>query len=80
MPKGSLYKVKEIFYTLQGEGAQAGRPSVFCRFSKCNLWSAQEKSRASAICNFYDTDFNGTDGQNGGSDTIEALVAKISGL
>src|SRR5690554_8173778 len=78
MPKDNLYKVKEIFYTLQGEGAQAGRPSVFCRFSKCNLWSGQEKSRASAICNFCDTDFNGTDGQNGGTYTIEELVSKIS--
>lgn len=80
MPKDNLYKVKEIFYTLQGEGAQAGRPAVFCRFSKCNLWSGQEKSRASAICNFCDTEFNGTDGQNGGTYTIEELVSKISSL
>lgn len=80
MAKNNLYKVKEIFYTLQGEGAQAGRPAVFCRFSKCNLWSGQEKSRASAICNFCDTDFNGTDGQNGGSYTATELVDKIRNL
>lgn len=80
MTKDNLYKVKEIFYTLQGEGAQAGRASVFCRFSKCNLWSGQEKSRASAICNFCDTDFNGTDGQNGGTYTLIQLTNKISSL
>lgn len=80
MSKETLYKVKEIFYTLQGEGAQAGRPSVFCRFSKCNLWSGQEKSRASAICNFCDTDFNGTDGHNGGTYSADELVNKISSL
>ncbi|QPI65755.1 7-carboxy-7-deazaguanine synthase [Vreelandella venusta] len=61
-----MYHVKEAFYTLQGEGAQAGRASVFCRFSGCNLWSGREIDRASAKCSFCDTDFIGTDGINGG--------------
>ena len=60
------YAVMEIFYTLQGEGAQAGRAAVFCRFAGCNLWSGRESDRASAVCTFCDTDFVGTDGQNGG--------------
>jgi len=60
------YSVKEIFYTLQGEGAQAGRPAVFCRFSGCNLWSGREADRATAVCQFCDTDFVGTDGTAGG--------------
>jgi len=60
------YAVKEIFYTLQGEGAQAGRAAVFCRFAGCNLWSGRESDRAAAVCTFCDTDFVGTDGQNGG--------------
>jgi 7-carboxy-7-deazaguanine synthase (Cx14CxxC type) len=60
------YSVKEIFYTLQGEGAQRGRPAVFCRFSGCNLWSGREQDRAEAACNFCDTDFVGTDGAGGG--------------
>lgn len=60
------YAVKEIYYTLQGEGAQAGRPAVFCRFSGCNLWSGEERHRASAVCRFCDTDFVGTDGPGGG--------------
>jgi 7-carboxy-7-deazaguanine synthase (Cx14CxxC type) len=60
--RGLTYSVKEIFYTLQGEGAQAGRPAVFCRFSGCNLWSGREQDRASAVCRFCDTDFVGTDG------------------
>jgi 7-carboxy-7-deazaguanine synthase (Cx14CxxC type) len=60
------YAVKEIFYTLQGEGAQAGRPAVFCRFSGCNLWSGREADRAEAVCRFCDTDFVGTDGAGGG--------------
>lgn len=60
------YAVKEIFYTLQGEGAQAGRPAVFCRFAGCNLWSGREEDRATAICRFCDTDFVGTDGSGGG--------------
>lgn len=61
-----MYRVKEAFYTLQGEGAQAGRAAVFCRFSKCNLWNGREADRDRAVCNFCDTDFVGTDGQNGG--------------
>lgn len=60
------YAVKEIFHTLQGEGANAGRPAVFCRFAGCNLWSGRERDRASAICQFCDTDFVGTDGPGGG--------------
>lgn len=60
------YAVKEIFYTLQGEGTHAGRPAVFCRFAGCNLWSGREEDRANAICQFCDTDFVGTDGTGGG--------------
>ena len=60
------YSVKEIFYTLQGEGLRAGRPAVFCRFSGCNLWSGQEADRNDAVCQFCDTDFVGTDGTLGG--------------
>jgi len=60
------YAVKEIFYTLQGEGTHAGRPAVFCRFAGCNLWSGREEDRASAVCKFCDTDFVGTDGTKGG--------------
>jgi len=60
------YRVKEIFYTLQGEGTHVGRPSVFCRFTTCNLWTGREKDRARAICQFCDTDFVGTDGPGGG--------------
>ena len=60
------YSIKEIFHTLQGEGANSGRSAVFCRFSGCNLWSGHEIDRADAICNFCDTDFVGTDGLNGG--------------
>ncbi len=60
------YSVKEIFYTLQGEGTHAGRPAVFCRFAGCNLWSGRESDRATAICQFCDTDFVGTDGALGG--------------
>jgi 7-carboxy-7-deazaguanine synthase (Cx14CxxC type) len=60
------YAVKEIFYTLQGEGAQAGRPAVFCRFAGCNLWSGREEDRAGAVCKFCDTEFVGTNGTMGG--------------
>jgi len=60
------YSVKEIYFTLQGEGAQSGRAAVFCRFAGCNLWSGREEDRATAICNFCDTDFLGTDGPGGG--------------
>jgi len=61
-----MYSVKEKFFTLQGEGKQAGRPAVFCRFSGCNLWSGREQDRAKAVCTFCDTDFVGTDGKGGG--------------
>lgn len=61
-----VYLVKEIFYTLQGEGAHTGTPAVFCRFAGCNLWSGREEDRAQAVCRFCDTDFNGTDGTEGG--------------
>lgn len=75
------YKVKEIFYTLQGEGVQSGRPAVFCRFSKCNLWNGREADRANAICNFCDTDILGTDGVNGGEyQSAPALADKIRSL
>lgn len=60
------YRVKEIFYTLQGEGTQAGRPAVFCRFTSCNLWTGREEDRHRAACRFCDTDFTGTDGPGGG--------------
>ena len=60
------YAVKSIFYTLQGEGANVGRPAVFCRFAGCNLWSGREEDRATAICRFCDTQFVGTDGAGGG--------------
>jgi 7-carboxy-7-deazaguanine synthase (Cx14CxxC type) len=70
------YKVKEIFYTLQGEGGHAGRPAVFCRFSGCNLWSGREKDRLTAICPFCDTDFRGTNGVNGGVFHTAELLAK----
>jgi len=61
-----MYSVKEIYHTLQGEGAQEGRPAVFCRFAGCNLWSGLERDRAKAVCTFCDTDFIGTDGPGGG--------------
>jgi 7-carboxy-7-deazaguanine synthase (Cx14CxxC type) len=73
------YAVKEIFYTLQGEGAQTGRPAVFCRFAGCNLWSGREADRASAICSFCDTDFVGTGGTAGGRyPTPEALADRVA--
>ena len=74
------YQVKEIFYTLQGEGAQAGRPAVFLRFAGCNLWSGREEDRATAVCKFCDTDFRGTDGLNGGRYDAEALAKKVAEL
>jgi len=61
-----MYSVKEIFYTLQGEGINAGRPAVFCRFTGCNLWSGREQDRVNAVCSFCDTDFIGTNGAGGG--------------
>lgn len=75
------YSVKEIFYTLQGEGNHAGRPAVFCRFSGCNLWSGREVDRANAICQFCDTDFVGTDGELGGKfKQAEQLATTINQL
>ncbi|MBV9562987.1 MAG: 7-carboxy-7-deazaguanine synthase [Bradyrhizobium sp.] len=73
------YAVKEIFLTLQGEGAHAGRPAVFCRFSGCNLWSGREQDREAAVCRFCDTDFVGTDGTLGGRYlTADALADTIA--
>jgi len=69
------YAVKEIYYTLQGEGAQAGRAAVFCRFAGCNLWSGREQDRPSAVCNFCDTDFVGTNGLGGGNFASPAALA-----
>ena len=69
------YSVKEIYLTLQGEGGQAGRAAVFCRFAGCNLWSGREEDRASAVCKFCDTDFIGTDGPDGGKFEAEAALA-----
>lgn len=75
------YSVREIFYTLQGEGAQSGRPAVFCRFSGCNLWSGREKDRPDAACRFCDTEFVGTDGENGGKyENSHGLAEKIAAL
>ena len=72
------YSVKEIFYTLQGEGRNAGRAAVFCRFAGCNLWSGREQDRADAVCTFCDTDFVGTDGTGGGKfRAADALAAAI---
>ena len=76
-----MYYIKEIFYTLPGEGANAGRAAIFCRFTGCNLWSGREKDRDRAICKFCDTDFVGTDGTMGGQyKTAEALVEAMQSL
>ncbi len=79
-----MYSVKEIFYTLQGEGAQSGRPAVFLRFAGCNLWSGREEDRAKAVCQFCDTDFVGTDGVNGGrfgsADELAAAALAVAGV
>jgi 7-carboxy-7-deazaguanine synthase len=73
------YTVKEIYYTLQGEGGQAGRAAVFCRFAGCNLWTGREEDRSKAVCQFCDTDFVGTDGPGGGKfATAEALAAAVA--
>ncbi|MFP5461594.1 MAG: 7-carboxy-7-deazaguanine synthase [Gammaproteobacteria bacterium] len=73
------YSVKEIFYTLQGEGGNAGRSAVFCRFAGCNLWTGREEDRAQAVCTFCDTDFVGTDGEGGGKFArAEALADAVS--
>jgi len=75
-----MYAVKEIYYTIQGEGFQTGRPAVFCRFSGCNLWSGREEDRSKAICQFCDTNFWGADGENGGKYTRDELVNLIHSL
>lgn len=76
-----MYSVKEIFYTLQGEGARSGRAAVFLRFAGCNLWSGREEDRARAVCRFCDTDFVGTDGQGGGKFAdARSLAAKVASL
>src|SRR5215467_13734375 len=73
------YQVKEIYYTLQGEGARTGRPAVFLRFAGCNLWSGREADRATATCDFCDTDFVGTDGPGGGRfDSAQALARAVA--
>ena len=75
------YYVKEIFYTLQGEGVQTGTPAVFCRFTGCNLWTGREEDRGSAVCRFCDTDFVGTDGTLGGKyETADQLAERITSL
>jgi 7-carboxy-7-deazaguanine synthase (Cx14CxxC type) len=73
-----VYSVKEIFYTLQGEGANAGRPAVFCRFSGCNLWTGREADRATAICQFCDTDFVGVGPDGGKFATADALADAVA--
>src|SRR6266704_1056134 len=72
---GMTYTVKEIFYTLQGEGMNTGRPAVFLRFTGCNLWSGHERDRQTAVCRFCDTDFVGTNGPGGGTFASAALLA-----
>ncbi|MBM4269672.1 MAG: 7-carboxy-7-deazaguanine synthase [Deltaproteobacteria bacterium] len=76
-----MYAVKEIYYTLQGEGARCGRPAVLCRFAGCNLWTGREEDRAEAACRFCDTDFVGTDGPGGGrfasADDLAAAIARV---
>jgi len=75
-----VYAIKEIYYTIQGEGYHTGKPAIFCRFSGCNLWSGLEKDRATAICKFCDTEFHGMDGTHGGKYIAEDLCAKILSL
>ncbi|MDR9499609.1 MAG: 7-carboxy-7-deazaguanine synthase [Hydrogenovibrio sp.] len=75
------YRIKEAFYSLQGEGFHSGRPAIFCRFAHCNLWTGIEADRANAVCQFCDTDFVGTDGQNGGRfASAQALVTHLQRL
>lgn len=74
------YAVKEIYYTIQGEGAHSGRPALFLRFSGCNLWSGREEDRERAICQFCDTDFRGTDGPGGGKYNAGELVSKLTSI
>ena len=77
LKKTMTYKIKEIFLTLQGEGFNAGKAAIFCRFSGCNLWSGMEKNRKKSICTFCDTDFVGIDGINGGNYKLKQLIKKI---
>ena len=72
------YSVKEIYYTLQGEGYHTGRPAVFIRFSGCNLWTGHEKDRSGATCNWCDTDFVGTNGINGGKFSVKEIINIIN--
>jgi 7-carboxy-7-deazaguanine synthase len=75
------YSIKELYLTLQGEGAHCGRPAVFCRFTGCNLWSGREQDRPTAICRFCDTDFLGTDGEHGGRfETAQDLAETVAAL
>jgi len=76
----SSYKVKEIYYTLQGEGARTGRPAVFLRFTGCNLWSGREEDRSEAVCKFCDTDFFGMDGTLGGKYDAASLASQVNEL
>lgn len=76
----STYTIKEIFYTLQGEGAHAGRAAVFVRFSGCNLWTGREQDRHKAVCQFCDTDFVGTDGELGGKYSADKIADLIIAL
>jgi 7-carboxy-7-deazaguanine synthase len=75
-----MYKIKEIYYTIQGEGYHTGRPALFCRFAGCNLWSGREEDRDKAICKFCDTDFWGTDGVNGGKYSGAELIQVLNSL
>jgi len=78
--KDKKYSIKEIFYSIQGEGLHTGKPAIFIRFSGCNLWSGLEKDRGNAICKFCDTDFKGVDGDNGGVYKAYELLDKIKGI
>ncbi len=78
--RSMAYNIKEIFYSLQGEGAHTGRPAIFCRFSGCNLWNGLESSRNTADCRFCDTDFIGTDGKLGGKYSATELAAQMHAL
>ena len=74
------FAIKEIFYSIQGEGFYSGRPAIFVRFSSCNLWTGKEEHRANALCSFCDTDFIGCDGQNGGVYSIQSLIDKLKSI
>ena len=78
--KNKIYSVKEIFHTLQGEGFNSGKTSIFCRFTGCNLWNGRQIDKSQSICNFCDTDFIGTDGALGGKYNINSLSKKIDSL